>query len=383
MRIGFNCLHIIPGRLGGLETFIHSLLEDISQAPPTIELVIFCSTQYKTVFQKYHPRFEIVDFDVNVNSASQRIRFEQFRLPQQLTKHRIDMLHSSGYTAPITKRCKILMSVHDLNYIEIPRIIRRSHGLIRWAVIRLLGPMSMKRADKILTISNHVRQQIARYFQIEPTRIATVYARSPCNFSMITAQPPDLPPGFERDFLLYVASWLPHKNHKVLFQALAEARRRKIELPPLVLAGLHFRSDAERSELRAMLQHFELQDRVHCIEQHLELEHLAYLYQQARQFVFPSTFEGFGIPVVEAMSARLPVICSNIQPLKEVAGDGALLFTPTDPLELLHHLSALSTDRDRQSQLAERGYRRFLELQQESQSASDKLLSIYQSLINS
>lgn len=383
MRIGFNCLHVIPGHLGGLETFIHSLLEDVSKVPASIELIIFCSAQYKSVFDKYQPRFQVVDFDVNVNSASRRIRFEQFRLPQQLVNHRIDILHSSGYTAPITKCCKTVMSVHDLNYIEIPRVIRRSHGTIRWAALRLLGPMAMKKADKILTISNHVRHQITRHFGIEPSRIATIYARSPGDFSKMASQPPALPADFERDFLLYVGSWLPHKNHKALFEALAEARRRKIELPRLVLAGLHMRSEAARSELRAALQQLEIQDRVHCIDQHLKLEHLAYLYQRAQVFVFPSTFEGFGIPVIEAMSARLPVICSDVQPVKEVAGDGAILFSPTNPLELLDHLTDVCANRDRQLQLAERGYRRFLELQQESQLASDKLLKIYQSLINS
>lgn len=383
MRIGFNCLHVIPGHLGGLETFIHSLLEDVSKVPSSVELAIFCSTQHKNVFQKYRPRFEIVDLDVNVNSASRRIRFEQFRLPQQLAQHRIDILHSSGYTAPITKRCKTLMSVHDLNYVEIPRMIRRSHGSIRWAAIRLLGPMAMKRADKILTISNHVRHQITRYFDIEPSRIVTVYARAPCDFSKIASERPELPSEFERDFLLYVASWLPHKNHSLLFQVLAEARRLKIELPRLVLAGLHLRTDAQRAELRAMLQRFELHDRVHCVDQHLQLEHLAYLYQQARLFVFPTLFEGFGIPILEAMSARLPVICSDIQPVKEVAGNGALLFSPTKPAELLQHLSSLSADRDRRSQLAEQGYQRFLELHREAQSASDKLLNVYKSMIDS
>ncbi len=381
MRIGFNCLHIIPGRLGGLESYLHSLLADVGKTTMANEFVIFCSRQYASVFDKYKDRFTVVELDVNPHSTPRRIYYEQFILSSQLPKHKIDVLHSSGYTAPVTRTCKTVMAVHDLNYIEIPKMIRRSHGTMRWAALRLLGPLTMKRADKILTISNHVRHQISRYFHIDPNRIATVYARSPCDFSQLASEPVELPPQLESGFLLYIASWLPHKNHRILFRALAEAKRRGTHLPPLLLAGLHLRSDARRLELTTTVQKYGLEDRVHFLDQHLSLANLAYLYQQARIFVFPSIFEGFGIPVVEAMSAKVPVVVSQVEPLIEIADGNALMFAPDDSNDLLNQLTNLTEDGDLHRRLSNQSYQRYLALKQASDAAGDTLMSVYGNLL--
>jgi glycosyltransferase involved in cell wall biosynthesis len=380
MRIGYNCLHLLPGQLGGLETFLHGLLDDVGQAQSNHELVIFCSSRYQSEFNRYADRFELIGLDVNVHSAAKRIHYEQFELPKTAANRGIDVLHSSGYTGPMTKRCKTVMNVHDLNYIEIPKLIRRSHGAVRWSVLRMLGPMSMRRADKILTISNHVRHQITRLLNIQPERIATIHARSPCDFSKVSGQPVELPPKCADGFLLYVASWLPHKNHEVLLRAMSEAKRQKKKLPPLVLAGLHLRSESDRSSVRTALQRHDLEEHVHCVDQRLSLEHLADLYQRASAFVFPSLFEGFGIPVAEAMSAKIPVICSAVEPMIEVTSGAAITFNPHNSTELLDRMLAVLENNTLRDELVERGYERYLALQRASQLAGTEVIKIYESL---
>ena len=123
MRVAINGLHLIPGRLGGLETYLHELLRDLATAKrPEYELVIYSSRKYASAFDAYRDSFQVIPLDVNVDRAVARIWFEQTRLSKFVQRDRIDILHSSGYTAPSMKVCRTVMTVHDLCYLEIPEM---------------------------------------------------------------------------------------------------------------------------------------------------------------------------------------------------------------------------------------------------------------------
>ena len=115
MRIAINGLHLIPGRLGGLETYLHELVRDLITARrPDSSIVIYCSAKYASAFQAYRQECQIVPIEVDVDRAIARIWFEQYGLVKLIKRDRIDVLHSSGYTAPVMKACRTVMTVHDL-----------------------------------------------------------------------------------------------------------------------------------------------------------------------------------------------------------------------------------------------------------------------------
>ncbi len=377
LRIGLNCLHLSPGRLGGLETYMLNLLDDLSAFGGEHEFFLFCAAKYASFFEPWSSHFQLVPLDVDADSTPSRIAFEQFQLARHLRENRIDVLHSSGYTAPLTKVCRTVMTVHDLNYLEIPGTIRRSHGSARWAVLRLLGPLSMRRADRLVALSNHVAARIVASCGIAASKIDVLYNRSPTDFAKLDGDASELPELPLGQYLLYVASWYPHKNHRVLFDALALAQQREGRTYPLVLAGLHFRNEKVRDEALREVAERGLTGQVTLIERHLSTASLAHLYRHARALVFPSTFEGFGIPILEAMSAGIPVLCSDLAPMTEVGGDAVIPFAPDSPEMLLAWIGRIYDDDALRTQCCERGLRRYAQLAAESQHAGSRMIEIY------
>lgn len=384
MRVAINGLHLIPGRLGGLETYLHELLRDLAKAKrPEHELLIYTSGKYASAFDAYRDSFQVIPVDVNADKASERIWFEQTRFAKLVQRDHVDILHSSGYTAPTIKVCRTVMTVHDLCYLEIPGLIRQAKGTMQWLALRILGPHSMKGSDGLITDTFHVASQISSRYGIQRNRIRTLYLKPMRDFSQADIEPVSLPPDYSSNYLFYVGSWMPHKNHRVLFKALAEAKKRRLALPPLVLAGLHLNSDQQRAEFTGTLSRFDISDRVFACPDGLTVSQLAGLYRRSGLFVFPSLFEGFGYPVVEAMSAGVPVLCSNLEPMLEVSAGHAATFHPHDPGDLLSAIQRVFDCPQERQALAERGYRRYLQLCEQTANNGDTIFQFYESVLNS
>ncbi len=384
MRIAINGMHLIPGRLGGLETYLHELIRDLIAAKrPDSSIYIYCSAKYASAFQAYRDTCHLIPVEVNVDRALARIWFEQYGLEKLIKRDRIDILHSSGYTAPLMKACRTVMTVHDLCYLEIPKMIRTGQGHARWLALRVLGPRSMKGNDHLITDTHHVAAQIQKYYRVRRDRIHTLHLKPVRDFSQIEIEPVSLPEQFRGGYLFYVGSWLPHKNHVLLLTALREAKRRGIQLPPLVLAGLHLNSPQQRAEFKRTLIEYGISDVVFECPGGLTVEQLAGLYRGALLFVFPSLFEGFGYPVVEAMSAKVPVLCSNLEPMLEVSAGQARTFDPHDAGDLLGALEQTLSNPQICQDLAVRGYRRYQELCDQTRENGSALFKIYDEVVSS
>ena len=384
MRIAINGMHLVPGRLGGLETYLHELVRELITAKrPDTSIVIYCSAKYASVFQAYRDECQIAPIEVDVDRSIARIWFEQFGLEKLIKRDRIDVLHSSGYTAPVMKSCRTVMTVHDLCYLEIPKLIRSGQGNARWLALRVLGPRSMKGSDRLITDTYHVGTQIHKYYRVSRDRIHTLHLKPVRDFSQIQVEPVPLPERFRSGYLFYVGSWLPHKNHIVLLTALREAKRRGIKLPALVLAGLHLNSEQQRADFKRRLVEYDISDVVFECPSGLKVEQLAGLYRGARLFVFPSLFEGFGYPVVEAMSAKVPVLCSNLEPMLEVSAGQARTFDPHDAGDLLSTLEQTLGNPQICQALAVRGYRRYQELCDQTRENGSALFKIYDEVVSS
>ncbi|MDE3077037.1 MAG: glycosyltransferase family 4 protein [Chloroflexota bacterium] len=297
-------------------------------------------------------------------------RWEQLLLPLELALERFDLLHSPDFIPPFRRRYRSVITVHDLAFLRYPQFLtapsrRYFNGQIRAAV---------QSADRIIAVSNATKQDLIAEVGASPGKIDVVYE----------AADPLLRPEADRaaiagfleghrlpgDYVLFVGTLEPRKNLPVLIQAFATLRR-KGYAGQLVLAGARgWLYDQVFSEIERL----ELQPAV-VLAGPLEPGDLRCLYNGARLLAFPSVYEGFGLPVLEAMSCGLPVVTSNVSSLPEVAGDAALLVDPSSPEELATAMERVLGDPSLADSLRQRGLARAGEFSWER--AAAETLAVY------
>lgn len=380
MRIGLNLLHVIPHKLGGIETYIYNLLYSFSlHNHEDYEIIIFTSKKYGNVFDQYRDKFKLIEININVDNTVLRIIYEQLFLWLKTKKYKIDLLHSSGYTSPLIVNCPTVQTIHDLNYISIPKIIRHSsYGKWRWLLVRLLSPLSMRRSSTIITVSNKVAQDIRNTIGSKK-EVWVIYNSLSVEF--IRKLKNKKKKG-SREYLLYVAAYYPHKNHINLLKGYSILKLKMKEIPKLVLAGLKFKNEDKKNELIQAITSLHLEENIVLIDKFLTTEELIELYLNASILVFPSVFEGFGIPIIEAMACGVAVLCSDYQALKEVASDAAIFFNPLSPEDLAAKLEYLLTDKKVVSILSAKGIQRANMKQFQIEYMGNETLRCYQETLH-
>jgi glycosyltransferase involved in cell wall biosynthesis len=215
-------------------------------------------------------------------------------------------------------------------------------------------PGSTRMADRVITISEFSRRSIIEHHRVPPDRVAVVYLCADERYaqSAAVARPPAAP--LPERFVFYPANPWKHKNHDVLLRALRLLREERGRRVDLVLTGFGHDSG---SPVEAMAKEYDVCDQVHALG-FLAVEELAYLYRRADMLVFPSLFEGFGIPLVEAMAAGCPVVAARATSIPEVAGDAAELFDPGSPAALAAAIERVLDDEAWRETLRTRGFRR-------------------------
>ncbi len=292
-----------------------------------------------------------VTVPVNARNRVQWVLGEQTLLPVLAARSGVDLIHSLASTGPAWGPFKRVVTVHDLIYARFPD----AHAGIRDRGMRVVVPLAVRRSQRVIADSESTRKDIMELFgtpseklDLIPLGLGTVRRVSPISASETRAR---FKLG-EREVVLSLSAKRPHKNLMALIGALAQipADRR----PLLVLPGYPTWHD---SELRQRAQALGVHDDVR-LEGWLHDEELEGLWAVAALFVYPSLYEGFGLPVLEAMSRSVPVACSNTSSLPEVAGDAALLFDPNDESAIASTLVRLLGDHDLAERLRARGLER-------------------------
>src|SRR5579862_8459731 len=211
-------------------------------------------------------------------------------------------------------------------------------------------PGSTRAADRVITISNYSKQTLVEHHRISPGKIVVSHlCAHPDFFKTSEAAAPVTMPTSE-PFLLYPANDWAHKNHEGLFRALVLLKEKQV-IPKLILTGVHLHVVDEK------VHRFGLSDQVVNLGYVTRAE-LAYLYRKARMLVFPSLFEGFGMPVVEAMAAGCPAVVANATSLPEICGDAAEYCDPRSPASIADAIARVWQDNDLCQRLVVRGLRR-------------------------
>lgn len=298
-------------------------------------------------------------------------------LPQYLKKNPVDVYHTQ-YITPffVPREIRVITHVHDVSFLAYPEFIKKTDLFL----LKLLIPRSLERADKIIAVSEFTKNEIVKYYKIDPQKIEVVYNAVGEDFLQSDYSGNEL---FEirkkynlpEEFVLYIGTLQPRKNIPMLIQAFAKVKEKIPEIK-LVLAGNrnahNFDSniDKEIERLRTLGSII--------FPGFVDEKDKAALFQLAKAFVFPSFYEGFGIPILEAMSQKIPVLASNIPVHREIAVNGALYFNPGSIDETQEKLYNILVDENLRKNLINLGNVR-LDFFSWKKSA-EKMLEIYSGL---
>ncbi len=352
MHIGLNLIFLVPGETGGMEVAARELIPALLEAAPDVHFTAFVNREAAAA--KDGPWGELlpaVTVPVNARNRVQWVRGEQLLLPRLAARAGVDLVHSLASTAPARGRFRRVVTVHDLIYARFPE----AHAGMRDLGMRVLVPLAVRRSDRVIVDSDSTRHDLVELLGTPAERIDVV----PLGIGALERSEP-LPErelrmrlGLgERSVVLSLSAKRPHKNLIALIGALARipAARR----PLLVLPGYVTTHEADLRERASAL---DVEDDIRFLGW-VPDEELEGLWQVADAFIYPSLYEGFGLPVLEAMARGVPVACSKASSLPEVAGDAALIFDPNDESAIAAALERLLTDTVEAGRLRERGLKR-------------------------
>jgi glycosyltransferase involved in cell wall biosynthesis len=332
IRIGINALYLIPGGVGGTEIYLRELLAAMAALDPTNEYFVFSNLETQSDLVPKQANFHWKPQAVHARFRPGRILWEQIVLPLEAARYRLDVLFNPGFTAPVFALCRQVTVFHDLQHKRHPEYFRW-FDLPFW---RFLLWAAARRSRRLIAVSEATRSDLLRFYRFLRERI-------PSERVVVIAH--GVEPAFStldrsrtESYLLCVSTLHPHKNLPRLIRAYGRTQRDF----RLILAGLRgFHAES----VERLIEEMGLRNSVQ-LTGWVPRQALYSLYERARAFVYPSTFEGFGMPVLEALAAGIPVACSDIPPLREVAGDSALFFDPLNEGAITTAIERITTDQE-------------------------------------
>ncbi|MGI8801899.1 MAG: glycosyltransferase family 4 protein [Solirubrobacteraceae bacterium] len=321
-HVGLNLVFLVPGETGGMEVAARELIVALVAQAPEVRFTAFVNREAAAAGGgPWGDLIPQVVVPVHARSRVQWVAGEQTLLPALAGRAGLDVLHSLGSTAPGWSAARRVVTIHDLIYLRFPA----AHAGIRDLGMRVLVPLAARRADLVIADSESTRADLIGELGLarEKVEVIPLGLGRVQRIAGLDAQATRARFGLgDRRVVLSLSAKRPHKNLGALIGALGRiAPERR---PVLVLPGY---STWHESELRERAAAAGVSDDVRFVSW-LEDSELEGLWGVSDAFVFPSLYEGFGLPVLEAMARGVPVACSDRSSLPEVAGGAALLFDP-------------------------------------------------------
>lgn len=339
LRIGINALYLIPGGVGGTEIYLRKLIESLSAIDAVNAYFIFTNRETGGDLVPAAPNFQIVRQNVRAAIRPARLLWEQTLLPLRVRQLRLDVLLNPGFTAPFLSPCPAVTVFHDLQHKRHPEYFRW-FDLPFWQFFLY---WSARRSRQIIAVSEATREDLHRFYGLGDPVVRVVPHGVEDVFFELGQKRREQQPG---NYVLCVSTLHPHKNIDRLVRAFGRIHQRLPEFR-LVIAGMH---GFQTSAIEQVIAGCGLAEHVR-ITGWIPRETLLDLYQRAYAFVYPSTFEGFGMPVLEALAAAIPSVVSNIEPMKSIAGSAAVLFDPSSEDELVDALWKVIHDPETRAKL--------------------------------
>jgi alpha-1,3-rhamnosyl/mannosyltransferase len=350
-KVGINLLWMVPGKVGGSETYLTRLLNGLAERATELDYTIFALPQFADAYPELARTFKTATAPVKGQFKSFRVAGENSWLATQCRVRNIDLVHHAGGTVPMIRRSRSrpVLTIHDLQYFYYPEYFTRT----KLNYLKVMVPRSAEAARSIFVPSEFTRRTVIERLNIDPQIVHVVpHGISPRETRTKSAEVVakyDL----NGPFFIYPAITYPHKNHLVLIEAFA----RLVEARPDVLLVLTGAKGSMEVKIGAEVRKLGLESNVRRLG-YLPSSDLDALYQEAVALTFPSRFEGFGAPVLEAMARACPVIAADMTALPEVVRDAGVLISPDNAEEWHLAMRDMLGDGEQRQHLAKAGLER-------------------------
>ncbi|HWE60097.1 MAG TPA: glycosyltransferase family 1 protein [Chloroflexota bacterium] len=354
-RIGINASLLTFAqtyRNAGSSAYIYQLLQQLPALGSNHQFVVFTNANRDELIAARTSSFKLIGSRLDTERPIHRILWEQTALPVQLARWRVDLIHGTLNVLPLARRVPGIVTIHDVAFLRFPERYlpakrRYLTHLTRW---------SARGAHRVIASSENTRRDLVRLLGVREDRVHVIYLgvedrmRQPVDPAAVARlrEQHELPP----QFFLYIGTLEPRKNLVRLLGAYQRARKAGVEWP-LVLAGA---KGWLYEEIFAQVRALNLEEYVR-FPGYVLYDDLPLWYNAAGAFVYPSLYEGFGLPIAEAMACGCPVLTARNSSLPEVAGDAAILVDGEDVEALSQGLMQLAGDGTVRASLAVRGRR--------------------------
>ena len=352
MKIGIDARFYGPqGK--GLGRYTQKLISSLEKIDKQNEYFILLRRENWHEYKPSYKNFQKVLADYRWYTLK-----EQILLPLKLYSLHLDLMHFTHFNVPMLYFGKFIVTIHDLILTKYPTERATTLGPLLYSIkhfsYQRVIKMAVKRARKIIAVSEHTKQDIMAHFKVPAEKIRVTHEAVDAPTEVQAGFAGKLEAlGIHGAYLLYVGNVYPHKNIEGLLKAFSLLVTRHRDLK-LVLVG---KDDYFFSRIKDLVKTMNLQDQV-VFTGYVDDNLLATLYRQASVFVFPSFYEGFGLPPLEALSYGVPVVSSNSSCLPEILGDAVIYFDPHNINDMAAKISRLLMDKQKAKELVQNGYRR-------------------------
>lgn len=328
MKIAFNARTLATDQVRGWSRYTSHLITELSNLGVDLYLFTDREINQSLLSQANQKKIQVVR-----KSGFSYIDWEQRVLPKLCSQHKIDILHCPiNYGLPLFKQCKQVLSLHDAIEVAFYGQNKTFKECLntRSLYMRALYKISQLASDAIITVSHHAKSDLIKYYSLPEDKIHVIYEASDLPVDKSDSY------GFKNPYFFYVGGFEERKNIPFLIEAFAKLSKLNVDL---VLAG-----GGDTSSLQALVEDLGIKERVHFTGW-VEDKNLYNLYKHAHAFVYPSYYEGFGLQIVEAMSADCPVLCSDKTSLPEIYGFKDGTFDPNDISSLVQLMERSFNDK--------------------------------------
>ena len=357
----------------GIGTYIRNLVRNLARIDRTTDYVLIVQPSDVEIAGALGDNFRTVpDWSGNYS-----IR-EQLSIPLDLRREKVDLFHAPHYVLPPLTPCRSVVTIHDCIHLRFPQYLPNR---LAYVYARSSLWIATHRASRVLTVSETSKRDILRYFHVPESRIDVIYNAIDERLGQAPSAT-ELAEVRERyqlndPFVLYTGNIKPHKNLERLIEAFHALRLGGLDQVKLLIIGDEI---SKYPALRRAVHRYKLHKHVRFFG-FVPDKTLASLYRLASVFVFPSLYEGFGLPPLEAMAAGTPVITSNVSSLPEVVGNAAILIDPYEPDSIAEAMRRVLTDAPLREELREKGLARVKEFSWER--SVQRVRQIYTEVIES
>lgn len=316
LRVGINLMWLLPGEGAGAEVYSMRLLRALLDEPAVeLELTVFANRRLALAKPEELASVPVATAPIDGGSRPARIAAESTWLPREASRRRLDLVHHMADVVPWLRGQTSVLTIHDLRALHRPDILGTPHA----AYLRARLRPSLRASAVVITPTETVRSSVVEDLEADPERVRVVSA------PLFAPADGPVDPGIAEPFFLYPSTTDPHKNHATLIRAFARIAGSRPGLK-LVLTGAAGRSDRD---VAAEIERLGMGDAV-LRPGRVPRERLDALIARAVAVVYPSEYEGFGLPLAEAMAAGCPVIASDLPVIREVVGEAGVLVGPGD-----------------------------------------------------